>query len=71
MASKKIRLVVELTLPEGATQTRARAYVEEAVQCWAGSLQPPGADLGDGTVAQGDPMFNLDKDTVKVSRPRF
>ena len=63
----RVELVVSLTLPEGATRFKAREYVTEAVRSWSGSLQPPGADLGDGTYAEGDPMFDLDPDSVWVT----
>ena len=61
---------VTLDLPDGASSRAAKAYVLEAVQSWHGSLQPPGADMGDGTYADGDPMFHLDPDTVTVRESR-
>ena len=57
---------VSLTVPAGATVKQAKEYVSEAIRSWSGSLQPPGADLGEGTIAEGDPMFNLDPDSVFV-----
>ena len=58
---------VSFKLPEGATREQAKQYVVDAVSQWHGSLQPPGADLGDGTKADGDPMFDLDANTVVVT----
>ena len=62
----KRSFTVTMKIPEGVTLHRAKLYIEDAVRCWCGSLQPPGADLGDGTHAEGDPMFNLDQDSVDV-----
>jgi hypothetical protein len=56
----KGKFVVELELPKFATKTDAKGYVEDAVKSWHGSLFP--GDFGD----DGDPMFDLDSDTVKV-----
>lgn len=58
---------VSFSLPADATPDAALAYVEEALRNWHGCLQPPGFDNGDGTVADGDPMFDLDYTTVTVT----
>jgi hypothetical protein len=63
----KVKILVELVLPQGVETEEAVAYVREAVKSWAGSLQPPGTDGGGSNPdAPGDPMFNLDAKTVKV-----
>lgn len=51
-----LTLRVTLAVPEGATTPRVTDYVRSAVKTHCGGLDP-----------QGDPMFELDKDTVKVS----
>lgn len=61
--SKTVSLTVTFELPEGATKTEAKEYVLDAVSTWRGSLRPPGSyDEAD----DGDPMWGLDSDTVKV-----
>lgn len=66
--ANRVHFDVSFLLPEGATVDAAMAYVKDAVQSWRGSLEPPGADLGDGTFADGDPMSALNPDTVEVSK---
>lgn len=46
--------VVVLDVPEGAKISDLRAYVEDAVATWCGSLAPD------------DPIFELDGDTVRA-----
>lgn len=58
---KRIKLAVSFTLPEGATTAAAKDYVHDAVTTWAGSLFP--GDEG----YEGDPMFDLDRASVKVT----
>lgn len=64
----KIRLTVELKIPKLATHQEVRAYVEDAVKSWCGSLEPVGRSRGDSpeTYTTGDPMFDLDQDSVQV-----
>lgn len=62
---RKVSYKVTLTLPTGARPADGRAYVEDAVACWHGSLRPPG---GYEPNDPGDPMFTLDGATVKVHR---
>jgi hypothetical protein len=67
VTGKKVKILVEMTLPPGVEETEAVAYVREAVKSWAGSLQPPGIDGGgDNADTPGDPMFQLDAKTVKA-----
>jgi hypothetical protein len=56
---------VSFLLPEGATIEMAREYVEEAIGFLKGGRKPPGVDPDD---PDGDPMFDLDPDTVEVTR---
>lgn len=63
----RVTLKVELDVPYGSNKTDVKAYVLDAIQTHRGSLQPPFADLGDGTFAEGDPLFDLDADSVKVT----
>lgn len=71
MNKRRIVMLVSFQLPEGATFDQAVAYTAQAVASWSGSLQPPGMDMGDGTFADGDPMFNLDAESVRVERKRW
>lgn len=62
---KRITVKVSFELPEGATVRAAQAYIADAVGSWHGSLKPTGHEDGDG-----DPMFDLDPDTIKVVASR-
>jgi hypothetical protein len=66
--AKRIRFSVSFELPEDASVAEARIYVMEAVRSWSGSLCPPGSSNGDypPTINDGDPMYNLKADTVRV-----
>ena len=55
---------VTLQLPTGANRHDAKQYVLDAVRTWSGSLHPPFAY---GEDDEGDPMFNLDRDKVRVT----
>lgn len=65
--SKRIGFLVEFDQPEGANISDCRAYILDAVSTWRGSLRPPG---GYGDDDPGDPLFNLDGDTVRVNYHR-
>lgn len=71
MASRpKTRLVhfrVALVRPEGADLDDVATYILEAVQSHRGSLRPPGSYAPED---EGDPMFDLDAETVSVTRIR-
>ena len=60
----RVSFVVSFELPEGATRTAAKEYVEDAVCVWAGALKPPCIDEEDPS---GNPMFELNKDSVEVT----
>ena len=64
----RVQFLVSFELPDGASPLEGLTYTFDAVRSWSGSLQPPGAAMGDGTFADGDPMFNLDPNTVQVQR---
>lgn len=64
----RIQFLVSFELPDGASPGDGLSYTFDAVRSWSGSLEPPGASKGDGTYADGDPMFHLDKNTVQVQR---
>jgi hypothetical protein len=63
----KVSFVVSLDVPEGSSVTDVKDYIEDAVRTWCGSLRSAG---GYGEDDPGDPMFYLDKDSVKVRRMR-
>lgn len=65
MMGKKVCFKVCLQRPEGATREDVRSYIEDAICSWAGSLKPPDLDPED---PDGDPMFNLDRDSVTVGK---
>lgn len=64
---KRAYFKVSFLLPEDCDIERAHGYIEESVRCWHGCLEPPHEDE-DGGWTDGDPMFNLDPDTVKVTK---
>lgn len=67
---KPVRVMVSFDLPEDATMTEAKEYVLNAVITYCGSLMPNPCNMGDGTWEDGDPMFDLDRSSVKVWSPR-
>ena len=60
---RRVYFRVSFVLPEGTTVQAAAEYVDAAVASWHGSLHPPGA-MGEDD--EGNPMFDLDGDTVGV-----
>lgn len=66
---RRMAFVVSFDAPPGATIVRARGYVADAVASMKGSLLPPGYGPGGYDPEEtGDPMFNLDGDTVHVTQ---
>lgn len=65
MFRRRMEFRVSLVPPSGVDAARLRAYIEEAVGTWCGQLRPMG---GYGDDDPGDPLFHLDRDSVKVSR---
>lgn len=62
---RRVEFVVSFDLPPGAVVSEARSYVANAVATYHGSLRPPdGYFTGD----EGDPMFQLDGASVRVTR---
>jgi hypothetical protein len=61
----KVSFKVSFELPENATINDAYHYVEDSVASWHGSLRPA-ESYGDND--PGDPMFNLNSDTVTVEK---
>jgi len=59
----KASFIVTFELPDGATLSAARNYVLDSVSTWCGSLEPSNADND----YSGNPMFDLDSGTVRVS----
>lgn len=65
---RKLVMKVSFNLPPGVTIKDGMAYTKEAIQTWCGCYQPPGIDSGDGTLTEGDPIYDLDQSSVRVSR---
>lgn len=65
MKRKRVEFMVSLVPPDGATPSMLREYIEDAVGTWCKSFKPPGADPED---PEGNPLFDLDRDTIRVSR---
>ena len=61
---RRVSIVVSFDLPAGATREDALWYVDDAVSGWKGGLQPPRERSGE---SEGDPMFNLNPDSVVTS----
>jgi len=55
--------MVELDPPENTTPEMIGSYIADAVSTWKGSLRPPGSESPSDP---GDPLFELDGDSVKV-----
>ena len=55
MKSHKRKFIVELEMPQGASVTAVKEYIQHAVICERGHKDPL------------DPMFELDTDTIKVT----
>ncbi len=64
---KRMEFKVSLIPPDGAKGRDVREYIEDAIASMKGCLKPPGVDEKD---PDGNPMFNLDGDSVKVTRIR-
>lgn len=64
---KRVEFLVSFVRPPKAKDVDMREYILDAVATWRGSLRPPGTY---GEFDEGDPMFDLDGDTVKVKKPR-
>ena len=60
---RRIKLIVSLDWPEGASATDMRAFVREAVDMSGGQLEPPGTATDD-MWNDGDPLFGCDKHTA-------
>lgn len=55
---------VSLKRPDGVTKTEMKRYIADAVGSWKGSLRAPGSH---DPYDEGDPLFSLDADTIKVT----
>ena len=64
--SRRITFKVSFILPGDATIAEARNYIEDAVSTLKGSLMPYGIDPE--RPYEGDPMSELDGDTVRVTQ---
>lgn len=60
---RRIKLIVSLDWPEGASATDMRNFVREAVDVWGGQLEPPGT-YDYKCASGGDPLFGCDKHTA-------
>ena len=65
--TRRVAFLVAFDVPAGATVTACQNYVRDAVATMAGTCRPPGSydDQDDG-----DPLFSLDRDSIRVTRPR-
>lgn len=59
--TKRRTFLVSLDIPPGASIARTQDYILDAVRAWAGSLFPGNEEFA------GDPLFNLDRDSVEVT----
>ena len=63
----RTKFTVSFLLPRGASAGDARDYILNAVIAWRGQCRPPGAYNDHDP---GDPMCDLDRDSVRVSQQR-
>jgi hypothetical protein len=61
--SQRVKFLVSLERPDGASIEDLREYIAEAIAVYRGSLRPPGGYDDDDP---GDPLFMLDRDKIKV-----
>lgn len=65
--SRERSYIVRLTVPDLATNVDVIAYIDDAIRSWRGQTRPP---LSYSDNDPGDPMWELDPETVKVRRDR-
>ena len=67
MRRKNRCFYVTLDIPEGASEEDVMDYLADAVKSWAGALFPgSGTAYGEGDDSDADPMFSLNRDSVRV-----
>jgi len=54
---------VEIERPVDVSKARMEEYIKGAISIWCGSFKPPDYDVNN---LEGDPLFNLNQDSVKV-----
>lgn len=64
MKSRRVTFRVSFIRPEGATLAHAEAYVWDAISTMCGCYKPPQDDPNEDF----DPMFDLDRDSIKIRR---
>jgi len=64
--SRKRAFKVCVDLPDDVSEEDMIDYIEDAVRVWKGQLRPPTYDGLE--LLEGDPLFYLDSDSVKVSK---
>ena len=60
---RRCAFTVSFEIPPGATRDDCARYVEDAVTDYAGCLKPSDVDPED---PEGDPMFGINRDSIKV-----
>ena len=65
---KRVEFLVSFDLPPGCSVAEAQDYVADWVATGKGTLRPPGVY---GEEDPGDPMFQLDRDSVKVKQASY
>lgn len=65
MRRKNRTFKVKLDIPPDADEADVIEYIESSVKTWRGSLRPPESY---GPDDDGDPMWALDPETVKVTK---
>lgn len=62
---RRVHFTVSFVLPPGCTLQHAHDVLADHLSIMGGDLRPPGAD---DEFPDGDPMFGLDRDTIRVGR---
>lgn len=62
MKAERMKLVVEVPVPDGCSRTDVRDYVQGAIETMAQCREPPNEDNS----YRGDPLFGAFLDTTRV-----
>jgi len=64
---KRVTFMVEFDLPLGCGVGHALEVVRDHLSCIGGDRRPPGADP---EFPESDPMFNIDRSSIQVTKIR-
>lgn len=65
--TRRVTFTVSFDRPDGCTVAEAQETLRNHLSSMGGDLRPPG---GFGSDDSGDPMFGMDRSTIKVTRQK-